>query len=85
MRMAGEYDDDIMRIRDEDHRKREVHGAHSTHSAVHSAWIMLENHGMALAGKVAGLNLHPGSCPISRHFTVQLIGLEQLPRHQLLG
>lgn len=31
MRMAGEYDDDIMRIRDEDHRKREVH------SAVHGA------------------------------------------------
>ena len=27
----------------------------------------------------------PGSCPISRHFTVQLIGLEQLPRHHLLG
>lgn len=40
MRMAGEYDDDIMRIRDEDHRKREVHGAHSAHSAVHIAWIM---------------------------------------------
>ena len=70
MRMAGEYDDDIMRIRDEDHRKREVHAA--VHSSIAQCMEHVENHG---TGIVAGLGLRPGSCPISNHFTVEAFGL----------